>query len=110
MSIHTFLQKLAAMETGDELSGHMSGADAVGWLSDAIIEARTLLAADRREFDADALQVLNTCRGLLVEAMDVHIYDEADPIPTDCGYLAGIRDAEAVLTSHGVKVDPYEPD
>lgn len=98
MSLLTFLHRLAAMQTAEELGGHMSGADAVDQLSAAIDEARQLIAAAPREvLAADGLDVLATCRGLLDEALLTHIYQDESEIPADCGYVAAIEEADRIL-------------
>lgn len=98
MSLVTFLQRLATMQTGEELGGHMSGADAVDVLSYAIEEARQLIATEPREaLTADGLTVLATCRGLLDEALLTHIYQDESEIGPDCAYVAAIAEADGIL-------------
>ena len=63
MSLITFLSRVANLKTGEELDGHMSGAEAVDNLSAIILEARTLReSATTAELGADGLQVLRTLR------------------------------------------------
>jgi hypothetical protein len=101
MSIITFLDRIAGMKTGEELDGHMSGADAVGTLSYLIVEARALRAsASAPDLTADGLTVLRTLRDLVDEALLTHIYQDESEIPADCGYLIARDEADAILDLH----------
>jgi len=101
MSLITFLDRIAGMKTGEELDGHMSGADAVDTLSYLIIEARALRAsASAGELSADGLTVLRTLRDLVDEALLTHIYQDESEIPADCGYVLARDEADAILDLH----------
>lgn len=98
MSLITFLSRVANLKTGEELDGHMSGAEAVDNLSAIILEARTLKeSATTAELSADGLQVLRTLRDLIDEALVTHIYEEEMQIPPDCNYLLARDAADGIL-------------
>lgn len=98
MSIITFLNHIAGLKTGEELHGHVSGADALDTLSSLILEARALrVTASGPELSADGLTILRTLRDLVDEALLTHIYEDESEIPADCGYLVARDEADAIL-------------
>jgi hypothetical protein len=60
-----------------------------------------------RAMDVESSGVLDALKAMtaeLIDAHDVHIYDDDDPHPDDCQYCAIIKEARlAILKAEGVK-------
>lgn len=56
----------------------------------------------------DPVDLVASLRDLLIEAINVHIYDDGDEVDPTCSYHAAVREAETYLAANGVAFDPYE--